>query len=686
MQRTFAAAFALIVCGATLFGTRASAQDAAPEPCGTTTLEGRIADPDGDGTLECIDGEGYTVREDLAAAQSGREDRRTPLLSFFTIADVQLPDEESPLRAEWADKCGDTPTSGAFRPHESLVAQMMNAHVVAANRIAGDGSPALGTDFAFTMALGDMADNQHRNEIRWIIDIMDGGMLVDPDSGADGYDGVQGNDPDGAGDLELPPAAVGAVPPTHADHPNNEDQPLLYLANEPFVARGLENPDGSPVPWYSVQGNHDAKVQGTVKDDTPGWREFARGYAVGGVKVTDLNPERQQEACEGGYQDPAFYQDLFGDAATDPTLVGGVKAVPPDPDRILVNKQQWIDAHGDTTGLPEGHGFLPQDVPAQGLGAPEMCPDDYDDPFTRRACYSFVRTDPTGEAPPIKVIALDTNPAEGAEQGNIDPAQWSWLTEELAEASTSFYGPDGTPVDNPGATDHLIVVVTHHTMTTLNNRETSNLPGSDARHGDDLEELLLRFPNVIMHTNGHTHQNKIWPHADDERDTAYWEVNTSAVTDWPHQSRTIELADNDDGTLSIFATIFDAAVHPDARSIDWSAHDHTHETEHGHDHDVNEDWLAAAGLEEAFNDPQQNTPDAIGAAEDRNVELLLAHPEPAEDGSNPVVNAPEGTDGATGAAPLPATGPASVGSIALGLAFLAVLAALRRHDGLALRN
>ena len=43
------------------------------------------------------------------------------------------------------------------------------------------------------------------------------------------------------------------------------------------------------------------------------------------------------------------------------------------------------------------------------------------------------------------------------------------------------------------------------------------------------------------------------------RTGGFWEINTASHVDFPQQSRLIELVDNHDGTLSIFATMIDHA-------------------------------------------------------------------------------------------------------------------------------
>ena len=588
MRKALASVLGLFLALGTapFFASQASGQASPPEPCGLTTLDATLELAD-DGTLKCAEGQPIVVRDDLAEPKAGRAKSRKELATFFTIADVQLADEESPLRAEWADKCQTHPADAAFRPQETMVPQLMNAHVLAANEIAKEGGPVLGRDFDFTVALGDLADNQHYNEVRAVIDIFDGGKLVDPDSGEDGYDGVQGSDPRGAGRETI------ASP--------IEGESILDLANEPFWAAGLQL-GGKSMPWYSLPGNHDIKVQGTVPDDNPAWQTFARQWAVGGVKVMDLSPDHQQELCTNPaiFSDPAFWMQALSNPGT-------AKTVPADPDRRLLDRSEWIDEHKTTTGVPVGHGYA----------ASTRCSDKAGEPL-ERACWSRVEGD-------FHYIGLDTAASEGRETGNIDPAQWEWLQRELVRSSTSYFGADGKKKTNPKGSDKMIVVISHHTISSTTNDGT--VPGtSDAYNGEELKQLLLRHPNVILQASGHTHQNKIWPHSDEEKGTGYWEVNNSAVVDSPHQSRTIEIADNGDGTLSIFAVVFDALVPPDHRTIDWHGHDHTDEVAlGGADRASNENWLASVAREVGYHDPQADLT-KIGEPEDRNVELLLRAP------------------------------------------------------------
>jgi hypothetical protein len=78
--------------------------------------------------------------------------------------------------------------------------------------------------------------------------------------------------------------------------------------------------------------------------------------------------------------------------------------------------------------------------------------------------------------------------------------------------------------------------------------------------GHAVRDLLLRFPNVVLWVNGHTHVNGVVPHRRHPESPllgGFWELNTASHVDWPQQARLVELVDNGDRTLSIFGTIVD---------------------------------------------------------------------------------------------------------------------------------
>ena len=655
MRRSIVLVVAVLLL-ASLVAPSVGAQTSQPEPnepCGLTTLDATLEVNPETGLLECAPGQPTVVRTDLAQPSLGRDQVREALTSFFAIADVQLADEESPARAEsGADPCFPSPgiSSSAFRPQETMVPHLMNAHVRAANAIAERGSPILGDDFDFLVGLGDLADNQQFNEIRWIIDILDGGKLIDPDTGDDpvlggeGYHGPQADDPTGANGRT-----------SETVEPDLPDR-VLELANEPFWATGLRvgnDHAAEPLPWYSLPGNHDVKVQGTLPDELSGmdhnemkaWRAVYRAYYIGNAKVVlqDLDPQRKRALCDAiEAQDQAAFIAAMTAILSDPVGSAGHKVIPSDQARMPLYRSQemkqvgdeeaclaaatparplateickssWIDEHRNTSGFPIGHGYGASDE-----NSPRCT--DAEGNLLPRACYSF-----TDEQDLFHYIALDSNPPEGAESGNIDPDQFAWLERELIAHSTTYFDAEGNQQTNPNGKDNLIVVFAHHPSDSMNNEFAPASPGIT---GEEFRQLLLRFPNVILNANGHTHQNRVWARQNEQFGTGYWEVNTSAIADYPTQSRTIEIADNKDGTLSIFATVFDALVAPDAADIDWAADDPTSESalSHGHVHeDVNEDWLASWGREVMFHDPDTSL-SKLGSPADRNVELLIEAP------------------------------------------------------------
>jgi hypothetical protein len=404
---------------------------------------------------------------------------------------------------------------------------------------------------------------------------------------------VKIRDPIGAGSLRSP--IIG--------------ESILDLANEPFYAHGLRNPDGSRIPWYAVHGNHDTKVMGSIPHDDAGWRRRANRWATGDRKIFRLNPSLQAEADRirehATEEEVAFWTDIFERTDTNPWSVGDVRTVPADPDRRILSKQGWMDElAADVAG--HSHGF--------GEGA-SVCPDVYENEHARRACYAL-------DHGQFRFIALDDNPLEGSSTGSIDRPQLRWLEEQLISASTSYFDSDGERVRNPSGKDRYVVVLSHHTREGISNSFTT--PDGTEADGTEVARLMLRFPNVIVHANGHTHSNKLWARRDRKKHTRYWEVNVASLADNPHNGRSVEIVRNPDGTLSIFGVLFESGAHPDPRDIGWTDDDLTDEVMlGGADRTINEDWLAAAGMEEALNDVDEAR---YGSPEDRNVELVMPDP------------------------------------------------------------
>ncbi|MBI2245134.1 MAG: TIGR03767 family metallophosphoesterase, partial [Nocardioides sp.] len=471
--------------------------------------------------------ETWRVRTDLGTKpRAGRASRRRPMVAFTQISDVHVVDTESPMRVENAEAF----SKSAYRPQEFLTLHVAEAMVQGINAVKN--GPATGRPIAFTLQTGDNADNAQYNEVRWNIDVLDGGP-IQPDSGdhtktesvADSLDpalyDVMFWHPEGTpeGKTDDDARAKYGVPTIPV---------LLDKARAPFDATGLD------LPWYSVMGNHDKLVQG---NNHPTASDLAR--ATGDRKTV------------------------------------GVKSriVTPDPDRRQLSTAEIVEEHFTTTALPGpvGHGYTEQNR-SDGT-----------------AYYTFDR----GR---IRFVVMDTVNANGGDEGSLSQTQFAWIKDLIAASRR-----------------HLLVFSSHHPSWSMVNELTGDVDPGPRVLGKALVRELLQHDNVIAWVNGHTHTNNIKAHLrkkDGKVRNGFWEINTASHIDWPQQGRIVEIANNLDGTLSIFSTMLDHAA-----PITWD--------EGRLDEPLQ---LAALSRELAANDWQERAHDRRGARGARNVELVLRAP------------------------------------------------------------
>ena len=507
-------------------------------------------------------GEPHLVRTDLGVtAGRKRASTRKGLLAFAHLTDVHIVDAQSPLRVEWLDRYEDQDQAGdpapglfssAFRPQETLTAQVAEAMVRAINRARV--GPVTGLPLSFALQTGDNSDNSQHNEIRWNIDLLDGSR-VRPDSGATTrYEGVMDTNP--------------TYYDTHYWHPEGtptgaqDDEPhtrygfprvhgLLSASRRPFEAAGLD------IPWVTAFGNHDGLVQGNFPHTIP-----LSTVATGNLKLVSppagFTPADLLNALRGNYA--SFLQGL---AATP-----SVRTVTPDAGRRILTRAEIVEAHFHTSGTPVGHGFTSANRAAG------------------TAYYHFDRGI-------VRFVVLDTVNPNGEADGSLDQAQFDWLATTLA-----------------ASTHRVVVITSHHTIDTLTNPLVGT--GGDTQQrvlGDEVETLVLQHPQVVAWVNGHTHRNQIWAHKQPDGNGGFWEINTASHVDFPQQSRLVEVADNRDGTMSIFTTMLD---HAGPAAYGGRLGDPTH--------------LAGLARELAANDWQERTTGRRGDAAARNVELLVETP------------------------------------------------------------
>ena len=525
------------------------------------------------------------VRNDLIANAIPSPGTRVPLLAFVQLTDMHIIDAQSPARVEFLDRFDDPgfvipgtsvlPFQSSYRPWEMLSTQIAEAMARRVRQFVG-GAPVTGRPLDFTISTGDNADNTQYNEVRWHIDLLDGGHTIRPDSGnLTKWEGVGGPDDHDTSYWHPNGPQLFTKPDNYHTKWGYPTIPtitggLLKLCRDPFTSTGLGTD------WYSVFGNHDGLVQGNVPS-----LGVLSAISTGNLKVTGLPL--------GIDPVPLLTALAAGDSTALVTLLtlGPAKVVTADKNRRLLSKAQTVAEHFNTTGTPVGHGYTAQNV------------------SSGTAYYSFNRG-------AFHCISLDTVDPFGYSDGSIDGTQLKWLTAELQANSSQYLDTNGNLVSGTG-TDKLIMIFSHHTIATM-----ENLLGVDRHNGNQVRDLLLRFPNVVAWVNGHTHHNEVLPHA--RAATAavgggFWEINTAAHIDWPSQSRIIEVVDNGDATLSIFGTIIDD-IAPNTWSLGALS---------------NPVGLAALARELAVNDPQRDAETATrdgkrGTVQDRNVELVIKKP------------------------------------------------------------
>jgi metallophosphoesterase (TIGR03767 family) len=349
---------------------------------------------------------------------------------------------------------------------------------------------------------------------------------------------------------------------------------FLTAAGRPFTAPGLR------VPWYTTVGNHDDSIEGTLPD-----LGLLNSLYTGDGKIEGVDDATAAKLADAIRHDPASAVLLLLRL-----LDGGgpVRKVTPDARRAPFTPQQFARAHLDpayTGPGPVGHGFTPAAASSGKL------------------YYTFPI------APGVLGVSLDTTNRAGWADGSIGGAQLAWLESVLQTYSTHWYDSDGHVVRR-GSQDQLVVLFSHHTSGTMGNTLPDPYNLLDGRHsGDELVALVQRYPNVVAWVNGHTHANQIVAHGHAVPERAFWEITTASHVDFPQHARLIEIADNGDGTLSLFTTLVESVAR--------------YGTDVG---DTSDAGLAALYRELSFNDPYATPAAKLGAAGDHNTELLLVRP------------------------------------------------------------
>lgn len=490
-------------------------------------------------------GEPHFDRDDLGVGDATDTGARS-LFYFAHFSDVQIVDVESPayVSSNKYTNLGDL--LPAYHVHGPATPVLFDSAVQTALQFS------LTRSFDFMIHTGDAVEDNQANELDWYLTVIGGGE-VHADSGAV-------DDP---------------IP-----GPNND----LF---DPFLAQGVP----SDVPFYSVIGNHDIEVNGNfpnqmiVEANDPAMLEkLAPSMENLGARLPGIGTADHAPAILSPSILPAF---TMAEASYDHDLWLGEEQlrgletgpVPADPDRAFLSGCDYIDAHFNAGGSPDGHGFRQE---------------------ARTSCQGWYAVEPSPGAP-FRLLVLDSGPYLGGEAGAItpplnadgsvdesrlgDPAQdqIAWLQAELEQAE---------------ADNVAVVVASHHPSSDLGkpglltslelflDMEDPDIADLWDRHfihpeesisGADFRDLLASFPNVIAHLVGHSHENLVLavcpdgsqidgaetmagttcpaPPAGRGPENGYWEVMAPSVRDFPNQFRITEIVDHGDGTGTVFSTL-----------------------------------------------------------------------------------------------------------------------------------
>ena len=549
--------------GITQGGLSARASATVPRAISTagTTLEQTASAAASTGYRRLVAGPGFplVVREELARAGSGRDDTRTGIASIVQFTDLHMIDAQSPMRLEFLAATAPP----FFRPHESLGTHAAAQLVARVNRIAN--GPFSGRAFDCVVSTGDNSDNNEQLELEWFLVAMSGGTITANSGSATEWEGVQ----DTGDPLYYNPERASPDRYKRAGFPRLDG--FFGRVIRPHTSEGLKTP------WYSVFGNHDDSIGGTIPAQ---WIPLEELY-TGSTKFTGFTTDAANASLASGLATHTPSR-LGRDAKVDRRW-----QVTADARRRPFSPREFMTAHLDpaVTGAgPVGHGFT-RDAALAGV-----------------AYYTFEI------APGVTGVSLDSTNRGGWTRGSLGTEQFRWLEGVLRAGSSTYYDAGGARVSQ-AASDQLFVLFSHHTSASMDNATPDPAHPAEARHlGPEIVALVQRFPNVLAWVNGHTHSNAITSRPGPTPERGFWEINTASHIEFPQQARIVEVCDNRDGTLSLFTTLIESDA-PYQASYD----------------DGSQAALASLYREFSLNDLNY-TGSHEGLAKDHNTELLLAHP------------------------------------------------------------
>ena len=425
-----------------------------------------------------------------------------PLLLLHHLSDLHVCDAQSPTRPEYLDRHADPDspireqvgTIGTYRPQSMLSPHVVESMIQSLNTITR--GPLSGHEIAGAIITGDTTDNAQKNEVSWYLQLLDG-LEIRPDSGD--FTKYEGTIDDGAEHYDTRYWHPHGTPPGKEDDDARAKYGfplvpgLLNSCRAPFKATGLK------FPWFAVHGNHDALLQGTVAPSPAFVSEMVDGKRYTGLPSTSSLFEvltQFQEIGPAGYPpaDDAPYVDVAADL-----------------ERRAIERGEFAQMHLDSPGSPKGHGFT--DINAR----------------NKTMYYStFIQG--------VKLIVIDSVNHFGGWQGSLDEEQFEWLESEIEQS------------------DRPVVLASHHPLSKMFN---DYAPVGRRVCLEEIQNMLLAYPKVIAWLAGHEHRHHIEWIGDTEEDHGFWQIETASHADWPQQSRTIEIVQDNAGDIYFGLSVID---------------------------------------------------------------------------------------------------------------------------------
>lgn len=242
----------------------------------------------------------------------------------------------------------------------------------------------------------------------------------------------------------------------------------------------------------------------------------------------------------------------------------GEMLVVADPKRALLSRQELMS-------------MVAADKDGHGLGEAEKS--------SGMATYTF-----DADGTPFRFLVIDTAHENGASEGVIRQAE---IDRAIKPA-----------LDKAKAEGKWVILASHHSASSIGKGDGfGGTEAPDALTPDQWTAFVGGYPNVVFSMVGHSHRHRVRAIAP-PGGHAFWEVMTSAIADYPHQFRVVELFDQDNGWIMMRATCVDFAIDGDAVAAEGRRRGVV---------DIVSGWLPREG---------------DTAADDRNVEIWIQKPVP----------------------------------------------------------